>query len=342
MTVEVVVSNLRVEFASRGGLFSRGKVVRAVNDVSFSIPAGRTVGLVGESGCGKSTIGQALLRLVTAQGGKVEMGGQNLLELKGEALREARRRIQIIFQDPYSSLNPRLSAADLVAEPLRTLGIGTRQERRRRVEELLVQVGLTREQAALFPHQFSGGQRQRIGIARALAPQPEVLVCDEPVSALDVAIQAQVLNLLARLQQQNGFSMLFISHDLAVVRHISDEVIVMYLGRIVERAAVEDLFRRPRHPYTAALLSAIPSRNPDRKSAERRLRLTGEVPSPTNVPAGCAFRTRCPFAREICAAQRPELRPIDGGHEAACHFAEELDLRAPAISENKQASVAIT
>ena len=326
MSAALEVRSLEVTFSRRGRLFRPARPLRAVSDVSFSIPQGRTVGLVGESGCGKSTIGLAPLRLVQAQGGTVRMDGTDLLALGGPELRRARRHIQIIFQDPYSSLNPRLTAADLIAEPLRTLGIGTRTEQRVRAEQLLEQVGLSAEQAGLFPHQFSGGQRQRISIARALAPDPRILVCDEPVSALDVAIQAQILNLLSRIQQDRGFSMLFISHDLSVVRHISDDVIVMYLGRIVEKAPAETLFRQPRHPYTAALLSAIPSLDPDAKSSAGRLRLKGEIPSPVNLPSGCAFHTRCPSAGERCRMERPELRDVGGDTLAACHFAESLDL----------------
>lgn len=318
------VEDLTVEFAQGGGLFKERQVVRAVDGVSFSIGPGRTVGLVGESGCGKSTTGLAVMRLVGATGGRVTMEGQDMLTASGRALRDLRQKVQIIFQDPFSSLNPRLTAAQVVAEPLDILGVGTRAERRARVDTLLQQVGLTPEQGRLFPHQFSGGQRQRLGIARALAPAPRLVVCDEPVSALDVAIQAQILNLLARIQRDTGIAMLFISHDLSVVKHISDDVIVMYLGRIVERGPVERIFGRPMHPYTQALLAAIPSRDPEKNRARARVRLTGDVPSPMNVPSGCAFRTRCPFAREACATDRPNLRELGGGQAVACHFAEEI------------------
>ena len=318
------VRNLRVEFVTGGGLFAPRQAVRAVDDVSFAIGKGRTIGLVGESGCGKSTTGLAVMRLVGAQGGSIALNGEDLLNATGSNLRRMRRQVQIIFQDPFSSLNPRLTAAEIVAEPLDILGLGTRAERRERVAELLAQVGLSPDQAGLFPHHFSGGQRQRLGIARALAPDPVLLVCDEPVSALDVAIQAQILNLLARIQDQTGIAMLFISHDLSVVRHVSDEVIVMYLGRIAERGPAAEIFDNPRHPYTRALLSAIPSRDPDRNRARQRIRLTGDVPSPVNVPSGCAFRTRCAFVRDRCAVERPAPREISPGHSVACHFAEEI------------------
>jgi oligopeptide/dipeptide ABC transporter ATP-binding protein len=318
------VRNLTVEFGKRGGLFRQGRVVRAVQDVSFDLAPGTTLGLVGESGCGKSTTGLAAMRLIEAQGGRVLFGDTDILTLTGADLRALRSKIQIVFQDPFSSLNPRLTAAEIISEPLDILGVGTRAERRTRVDELLTQVGLTPEHGSLFPHQFSGGQRQRLGIARALAPDPDILVCDEAVSALDVAIQAQVLNLLAKLQQDRGFAMLFISHDLSVVRHVSDDVIVMYLGRIVEHAKAHDLFGAPLHPYTIALISAIPSRDLDRPST--RIRLEGDVPSPVNVPSGCAFHNRCPFAEPRCREDRPELREISKGRFAACHFAGEIEL----------------
>lgn len=317
------VKNLTVEFGVAAGLFSKGRVVRAVQDVSFDLEPGMTVGLVGESGCGKSTTGLAAMRLIKAQGGSVMFGDRDILSLAGSDLRAIRSKIQIVFQDPFSSLNPRLTAAEIISEPLDILDVGTKKERRKRVDELLVQVGLTSEHGDLFPHQFSGGQRQRLGIARALAPDPEILVCDEAVSALDVAIQAQVLNLLAKLQQERGFAMLFISHDLSVVRHVSDEVIVMYLGRVVERAPTHELFTSPLHPYTMALISAIPSRDLDRPST--RIRLEGDVPSPVNVPSGCAFHNRCPFAQQRCREDRPDLRPMADNREAACHFAGEIE-----------------
>lgn len=316
------VRNLSVEFGGHGGLFSKGRVVKAVQDISFDLEPGRTVGLVGESGCGKSTTGLAAMRLIEATRGTVMFGDMDILKLKGANLRLLRSKIQIVFQDPFSSLNPRLTAAEIISEPLDILNVGSRAERRKRVDELLAQVGLTPEHGSLFPHQFSGGQRQRLGIARALAPDPDILVCDEAVSALDVAIQAQVLNLLARLQKARGFGMLFISHDLSVVRHVSDEVIVMYLGRIVERASAQDLFDAPLHPYTLALISAIPSRDLERPSS--RMRLDGDVPSPVNLPSGCAFHTRCPFAKDRCRQERPELRKFVSTRQVACHYAEEI------------------
>lgn len=321
MTV-LSVRNLSVEFGGHGGLFRKSRVVRAVQEVSFDLAPGTTLGLVGESGCGKSTTGLAAMRLIDARAGEVLFGDRDILKLRGADLRRMRSKIQIVFQDPFSSLNPRLTAAGIIAEPLEILGVGTLDERRARVDELLKQVGLSPEHGGLFPHQFSGGQRQRLGIARALAPDPEILICDEAVSALDVAIQAQVLNLLARLQADRGFAMLFISHDLSVVRHVSDEVIVMYLGRIVERANAGALFDAPRHPYTKALISAIPSRDLDRPST--RMRLQGDVPSPVNLPSGCAFHTRCPFARDLCAKERPALDERTDGCAVACHFADEL------------------
>ena len=322
MTV-LSVRNLSVEFGIRRGLFRKGRVVRAVQDVSFDLIPGTTLGLVGESGCGKSTTGLAAMRLIDAHAGKVLFGDRDILKLQGADLRQMRSKIQIVFQDPFSSLNPRLTAAGIIAEPLEILGVGTPGTRRARVDELLMQVGLSPEHGGLFPHQFSGGQRQRVGIARALAPDPEILICDEAVSALDVAIQAQVLNLLARLQANRGFAMLFISHDLSVVRHVSDEVIVMYLGRIVERANAKTLFDAPLHPYTMALMSAIPSRDLDRPST--RIRLQGDVASPINVPSGCAFHNRCPFAQARCSKERPELEQIRDGHYAACHFAGRIE-----------------
>ena len=318
------VRDLSVDFTLDGGLFRPRQVVHAVDRVSFSIAPGATVGLVGESGCGKSTTGLAIMRLAEARGGQVHLDGQDLLAASGAGLRELRKKVQIIFQDPFSSLNPRLTAAQIVEEPLEILGLGDKTSRRERVATLLRQVGLSPEQSRLFPHQFSGGQRQRLGIARALAPAPRLLVCDEPVSALDVAVQAQVLNLLARIQKETGIAMLFISHDLSVVRHVSDEVVVMYLGRVAERGPVATIFERPLHPYTHALLSAIPSRDPDKNRAGKRIRLTGDVPSPLNVPSGCAFRSRCPHARERCASEKPPLRDLGPGHGVACHFAEEI------------------
>lgn len=321
----VKVENLRVHFPGRRkSLLQPRPVVQAVDDVSFQVSRGRTVGLVGESGCGKSTTGLALMRLIEPTAGRIFFDGKELSRLQGEPLRQMRKRIQITFQDPYSALNPRMTAGEIISEPLRVLNIGTAAQREDRVADLLSKVGLSAEQRHLYPHQFSGGQRQRIGIARALASDPDVIVCDEPVSALDVAIQSQVLNILIRLQREMGLAFLFISHDLAVVQHISHEVIVMYLGRIVEQADRRSLFTTPLHPYTRALLSSVPSRDPDNRGGAKRLRLQGDLPSPSNPPSGCRFRTRCPFAAAKCAAEAPPLRAITGGRRIACHFVDNV------------------
>ena len=313
------VEDLHVHYRlPRPRLLGARPTLRAVDGVSFSVDRGRTLGLVGESGCGKTTLGLAVLRLVEPTGGSVVFDGMELRSLEAEALLDVRRRMQIIFQDPYSSLNPRRTAGDIVRSPLDVRKIGSPAEREERVSELFSLVGLRPNQRNLFPHQFSGGQRQRIGIARALALQPEFIVCDEPVSALDVAIQAQILNLLCDLQEELGLTFLFISHDLAVVQHICDDVAVMYLGVVVEKANRKTLFRNPRHPYTRALLSAVPARRGSRKSA--RIRLEGDIPSPVNVPSGCRFHTRCAHARERCRAEVPKLVEKQPGHWEACHF----------------------
>ena len=285
--------------------------------MSFEIGRGRTLGLVGESGSGKSTSALAVARLIPAVSGRVRLGGTDLLGLEGEALRDQRRRMQFIFQDPYSSLNPRLRAGAIVREPLDRLGIGAPAERAGRVDELFTEVGLRPEQQRLFPHQFSGGQRQRLGIARALASKPDLVICDEPVSALDVAVQAQILNLLARLQRDLGLTCLFISHDLGVVQHMCDDVAVMYMGRIVEHAPRRQLFTSPRHPYTQALLSAVPSADPSRRRRER-IMLTGDPPSPVDPAPGCRFASRCPMVEPPCRAATPEFRELEAGHRAAC------------------------
>ena len=306
--------NLVKEFPAR-----RGKV-HAVSDVSLCIYRGETLALVGESGCGKSTLGRMLLRLIEPTSGRLRYDGQNLLALKPEKMREMRRRMQIIFQDPYASLNPRMSIGRIIEEPLLTHKIGeNRQERQSIVHSLMDKVGIRPEFYSRYPHQFSGGQRQRVGIARALALNPELIVCDEPVSALDVSIQAQILNLLRDLQKELGLTYLFISHDLGVVRYISDRVCVMFLGRLCEIGGTKERYQSPIHPYTRFLMESVPKPDPTLRREEREI-LTGDIPSPIDPPSGCRFHTRCPYAKEICSKEAPPMREFGNGRYAACHF----------------------
>lgn len=320
------VENLEMHFPITQGILIQKKIgaVRAVDGISFEVKRGETLGLVGESGCGKSTTGRTILHLSKATGGKIVFQGQDITGLKGEALKKIRRHMTMIFQDPYASLNPRMTVANIISEPLLIHGIGTPKERQDKVNELLELVGLSRYYANRYPHEFSGGQRQRVGIARALAAEPEFIVADEPVSALDVSIQAQVVNLMEDLQNRLGLTYLFVAHDLSVVRHISDRVAVMYLGKIVELANRDEIYERPAHPYTRALLSAVPIPDPKAERQRKRVILAGDVPSPVNPPPACRFHTRCPLAQQICREQEPEFRDMGGGHFAACHFAEDV------------------
>jgi oligopeptide/dipeptide ABC transporter ATP-binding protein len=326
-TALLEVEDLKMYFPVYGGVLRRRVAqVFAVDGVSFAIKAGETLGLVGESGCGKTTVGRTILQLYRPTGGCVRFDGRDIMSLDREALRDVRRDMQIIFQDPFESLNARHTIQEILEEPFRIHRIGSPQERRTRVARLLARVGLSPNALQRFPHEFSGGQRQRIGIARAIALEPHLVVCDEPVSALDVSIQSQVINLLLELQRELGLTYLFIAHDLAVVKHISDHIAVMYLGRIVEYTDAETLYRAPLHPYTRALIAAIPVPDPAARRTGEVLR--GDVPSPMNPPSGCHFRTRCPYVIERCRTDDPQLRPVPdtgaGHHVAACHRLEDI------------------
>ncbi len=318
------VKNLKKYFPIAHGVFgNKKKYVKAVDDVSFKIHKGETFGLVGESGCGKSTTGRTLIRLYDVTEGEIIYDGTDVATLSENEMRGFRKKMQMIFQDPYASLNTRMTVGDIIGEPLDIHGIASGEERMKIVYDLLDRVGLSKGHASRYPHEFSGGQRQRIGIARALAVNPEFIICDEPISALDVSIQAQVVNMLEDLQKEMGLTYLFIAHDLSMVKYISDRIGVMYLGKLVEVADAGKLYDEPEHPYTQALLSAIPIPDPDIMKTSERIILEGDVPSPLNPPSGCRFRTRCRYAFDRCAAEEPLLRDIGGGHQVACHLMDE-------------------
>ncbi|MEE8271884.1 MAG: dipeptide ABC transporter ATP-binding protein [Alphaproteobacteria bacterium] len=317
------VRDLKVHFAMpKRHLLARGRdYLKAVDGISFDLRPGETIGVVGESGCGKSTLGRGILQLIPPTAGRVVWFGDELTRLTGKAMREKRRDMQIIFQDPLASLNPRMTVGDIIAEPLETFfPTMSKTEARDKVRTLMTKVGLMPQMVNRYPHEFSGGQCQRIGIARAMILNPKLVICDEPVSALDVSIQSQIVNLLVQLQRDFGLSLIFISHDLSVVRHISHRIMVMYLGKLVEMADRDELYNNPRHPYTQALISAVPLPDPDAERDKRRIVLTGDLPSPLNPPSGCYFRTRCPKATDLCAHSVPELATVSPSHTAACHY----------------------
>jgi oligopeptide transport system ATP-binding protein len=332
----ISLQNLQVYYRIGGGLFSSTKTVKAVDGVSLDIKRGETLGLVGESGCGKSTLGKAILRLTEPTGGRVLYNGKDLAHLPQRAMREQRKQLQMIFQDPYASLNPRMTVGNIIGEPIRTFGLANGQSVALKVEELMETVGLSRRFIKRYPHEFSGGQRQRIGIARALAVDPEFIVADEPISALDVSIQAQIMNLMERLQAEKDLTYLFISHDLRAVRHLSDRVAVMYLGKIVELADSKDIYARPLMPYTIALISAVPVPDPEIEAKRERIILVGDVPSPINPPKGCHFHTRCPYAIPECKARIPQLVEIGPRHYAACI---RINPEHPHIEDNAEAGL---
>jgi oligopeptide transport system ATP-binding protein len=339
----VVVNNLMKRFPIKGGIFGREvAAVKAIQGVSFTIKRGETLGLVGESGCGKSTLGRCILRLIEPSSGEVYFNGQDVLKFDANELRRIRRKMQIIFQDPYASLNPRMTVGAIISEPIRIHGLAKGAEINKRVSKLLDLCGLRAEAINRYPHEFSGGQRQRICIARALAVEPEFIVCDEPVSALDVSIQAQIVNLLQDLQKELKLTYLFIAHDLKVVEHISNRVAVMYLGKIAELAVGDDMYKDPKHPYTKALFSAIPVANP--KGRKQRIILQGDVPSPINVPSGCPFHPRCPMARPNCKVDAPGLEEKAADHWASCHYSQLVkeEMSEGGISRGAAAPAAVT